>query len=312
MVVMLHISQQLEQLNSNLHILTDWLNLGLVLFFCMSGYLYSGREISSRGWYLHRYKEIVIPSIITVILALVIYSLCFEIPEKSIIIYSLISGLGFESFVPNGWMFEQLWFLTYILICYLSVPFIQKIKVKKMSEIQFWCLLILATIVFQCCAFLVKRFLPVPTLSWGVFLRFYLTYFIFRRYEDEKKKKVYKWMTILSILLLLAVCYVRYFLNTVGVFESVAELFFIYSQTIIGTTMFYYLRKLFQIHKFSKKLLRISDKYSYAIYLTHCLFIGYSTSVIYNCGNIVVGIIVALLLTALSSFCVTAISDRLK
>lgn len=49
MVVVLHISQQLERLNPQLHILTDWLNLGLVLFFCISGYLYSNRTISPMG-----------------------------------------------------------------------------------------------------------------------------------------------------------------------------------------------------------------------------------------------------------------------
>lgn len=108
MVVILHIFQQLERLNPYVHILTDWLNLGLVLFFCMSGYLYSNRTISHGGWMLHRYKEIVIPSIITVIATLVVYSLCIEVPSVRIIVYSLLSGLGAEAFVPDGWMFIQL------------------------------------------------------------------------------------------------------------------------------------------------------------------------------------------------------------
>lgn len=86
---------------------------------------------------LHRYKEIVIPSIITVIATLVVYSLCIEVPSVRIIVYSLLSGLGAEAFVPDGWMFIQLWFLTYILVCYLSVPFIQKIQVRDMSELRF-------------------------------------------------------------------------------------------------------------------------------------------------------------------------------
>ena len=43
MVVVLHISQQMEKVNSHLHFVTDWLNLGLVMFFCISGFLYSGR-----------------------------------------------------------------------------------------------------------------------------------------------------------------------------------------------------------------------------------------------------------------------------
>ncbi|MGM9600099.1 MAG: acyltransferase family protein [Faecousia sp.] len=192
-VVVLHILQQLERMNSNLHILTDWCNLGLVLFFCMSGYLYSSRTITQRGkWLWHRYKEIVIPSIITVIATLVVYLLCVEIPDGKVIAYSLVSGLGFESFVPNGWMFIQLWFLTYILFCYLSVPFIQKIKVCDMSEMQFWGMLIAGTAVIQGGSMLLKRLFDISVLSWGVLLRFYLSYFIYRRYENnDRQKKVY-------------------------------------------------------------------------------------------------------------------------
>ena len=44
MVVTLHIFQQLEKNLPEIHIATDWLNLGLVLFFCISGFLYSRRN----------------------------------------------------------------------------------------------------------------------------------------------------------------------------------------------------------------------------------------------------------------------------
>ena len=49
LVVVLHIFQQMERTNPDIHVATDWLNLGLVLFFGISGFLYSGREIDSGG-----------------------------------------------------------------------------------------------------------------------------------------------------------------------------------------------------------------------------------------------------------------------
>lgn len=313
MVVILHIFQQLERLNPYVHILTDWLNLGLVLFFCMSGYLYSNRTISHGGWMLHRYKEIVIPSIITVIATLVVYSLCIEVPSVRIIVYSLLSGLGAEAFVPDGWMFIQLWFLTYILVCYLSVPFIQKIQVRDMSEFRFWGMLSVATVVLQSVTMLIKVVAPVPTLSCGVLLRFYLTYFVYRRYTScNERKKVYRWMTVFSACLFPIVCFVRYILCPDGTLGVIAELLFIYTQTIMGTVFFYYLYEFFRKHPIHDRLIKVSDKYSYAVYLTHCLFIGYETSLIFKCPNIVLGILAALLATAVASICLMAITKKLK
>ncbi|MDD3138321.1 MAG: hypothetical protein PHX08_05025 [Lachnospiraceae bacterium] len=50
MVVLLHIFQRLGNSNSSFHYFSDWLNLGLVLFFVISGFLYSDRVIKkSRG-----------------------------------------------------------------------------------------------------------------------------------------------------------------------------------------------------------------------------------------------------------------------
>ena len=312
MVVVLHILQQFERISSHLHILTDWCNLGLVMFFCISGYLYSSRTINE-GWIWHRYKEIVIPSIITVIATLVVYSLCFEIPDKKIIVYSLVSGLGFEALVPNGWMFIQLWFLTYILFCYLSVPFIQKIKVRDMSEIQFWGMLVASTAVFQGGAMLINRVIDIPTLSWGVLLRFYLPYFLYRRYGgNNRQKKVYEWMVLVSIILFIITCFARYVVHFDGVAGAIAELLFIYTQTIIGTVIFHFLRNFFQEHRISEKLLKLSDKYSYSVYLTHCFFIGYSTSIIFKCRSVVVGTVMAILLTVIASVFVTNITTQIK
>lgn len=280
----------------------------------MSGYLYSNREINNCGrWILYRYREIALPSIITVIVTLAVYSLSVEIPDAEIILYSVLSGLGFEVFVPNGWMFIQLWFLTYILICYLSVPLIQKIRVQEMSEWKFWGMLAVFTVVFQGGTTLIKSIVSIPTLSWGVLLRFYLTYFVYRRYTGcNERKKVYRWMTFFSAILLPIVCYVRYFLCPDGTLGAISELLFIYTQTILGTVLFYYLHEFFLKHPINKKITMISDKYSYAVYLTHCLFIGYNTSIIFKCGNIAIGILAAVFLTAVASIVLVAVTNKLK
>ena len=74
-VVALHICQATEKLNDNIHYFTEWLNLGLVMFFCISAYLYSKKEITNvYNWYIHRYSEIAIPSLILGIITIVVFT----------------------------------------------------------------------------------------------------------------------------------------------------------------------------------------------------------------------------------------------
>lgn len=69
-VVLLHIVQHFSYTYPKISIFSDWLNLGLVLFFVISAFLYSKRNIN-RGeygkWIAHRYAEIAIPSVFTTV-----------------------------------------------------------------------------------------------------------------------------------------------------------------------------------------------------------------------------------------------------
>ncbi len=198
-------------------------------------------------------------------------------------------------------MFIQYWFLTYILVCYLSILAIHRLDVKKMSEITFWSLLFCASVVFQVASFVLGR-LGLPSLSWGVLLRFYLVYFLFRRYDTaEAQKRVFIHLTACLLPMLIVTCMVRYTLQLEGVHAAVGELIFIYTQTLMGSVLFYWTYRFFTRCRLPQRLLDISDRYSYPVYLTHCLFIGYSTSVIWRFENAALGIAVALMCTAAAS-----------
>lgn len=316
MVVLLHIFQYLGEKYNRANYFSDWLNLGLVMFFAISGFLYSNRTIKSRigGWIAHRYKELAIPSIVVTIVTLVVYNFFVKNLSVERVFYSLLSGLGFEAFVPDGWMFIQLWFLTYILVCYITVPVIQRINVSQMSEFCFWGMIVGATLIFQGIGSGISLIVGMPTLSWGVLLRFYLAYMLFKRYpiKTEKCRKCMMLLSGLAILMIGVIIYVRYIWMPQGVIGSVAELLFIYTQTLAGIVLFYWLYVLLSHVNVNEKLLELSDKYSYSVYLTHCLFIGYSTSVIGRCSNIYIGILAALLCTAVSSILLEKISGLIK
>lgn len=302
-VVLLHIFQQYEPLVPNLRIGTDWLNLGLVMFFTISAFLYSEREITQTGkWLLKRFRDLLVPSLLVGLCTLVVFFLTGH-RDYSRIGDTLLSCLGLQVWCRDSWLFVQLWFLSYILFCYLTVPWIQKIRCKDCSNLKFWGFLIGSTFGAQVLVFLLERFLNVTLLSVGMLLRFYLPYFLLRRY-DIHSKQLQKTMFVLSgaaVLAMVATCLCRY-TELVPLPDAIRELTFIYTQTLVGTVCFYWLYRGLSRIQIPGSILKLSDTYSYPVYLTHCLFIGYSTSVIRAFNHSAYGVLLALLLTAAASF----------
>lgn len=107
-------------------------------------------------------------------------------------------------------------------------------------------------------------------------------------------------------------CIVRYVLQPEGVLAALGELLFIYTQTLAGSVLFYWMYRFFTGCRLPRRLLDVSDRYSYPVYLTHCLFIGYSTSVIRRFDNAAIGITVALICTAVASVVLYRIVDFCK
>lgn len=301
-VVVLHITQQLERIVYPIRYATDWLNLGLVIFFCISAFLYSQREITNvPKWYLHRYLEIAIPSLIVGIVTVALFcTKGFLGADK--ILGSLLSCIGLQVYAQDSWMFIQLWFITYLLFFYLTVPLVQKIKCKETSAFKFWAIMAVTVMVLQAASVVIETAMGITLLSVGILLRFYLPYFVFKRYdiEGEEIKPVMYVFTAASIIAIGVACWIRYTPN-IGIPVAVAELLFVYVQTVAGFTLFYWLYKGFAWVKTYNTMLRLADKYSYEIYLTHCMFIGYSTSLIWSANNIVAGIVAALAATLGSS-----------
>ena len=302
MVVTLHITQQYEAVFPRILYVTEWLNLGLVMFFCVSAYLYSKREITEvPKWYMHRYIDIAVPSLLVGGCTLAVFAFKGKLTSNQIL-STLLSCAGLEIYAPYPWMFVQLWFLTYILFFYLSVPLIQKIDCKKSGDLQFWAVFAGILVAVQAVSLVFERITGLELLSTGILLRLYLPYFLFRRYDiDGKKiKPAIFVITVLSVLMIIATCIVRYFCVSL-LPAGLVELFFIYTQSIAGTALFYWLYLAIQKLKGYPWILKISDMLSYEVYLTHCLFIGYATSLIKRFHYRWYGVVLALVMTLISS-----------
>lgn len=316
MVVMLHVVQRICIITDiKLQPLSDWLNLGLVMFFGISAYLYALRkEIKvPLKWFQKRYMSLIVPSIVTVIGACVIYSVLIEPIGAKRIWIAVMSGIGFEAFLTDGWIFVQLWFLTYILVCYMTVPLLCKLPIEKIISKKFG-VGILGIIVVQIIFFIVEKIIPFPFLSAGVLLRFYIPYVIYRKY-DIRSKECKKLMTIGAVVCIpsiIVISVIRYGIQLTGTMAVIGELAFIYIQTLVGIVLFYWLYLAFDQIKFNERILRILDRYSYPVYLTHCFFVGYSTSQLDKFENKFLGIVIALLYTVIASFVVEKLAGFIQ
>ena len=103
-----------------------YLNIGVQIFFFVSGYLYAKKEIKDyKKFYKTRLIKILFPLSILVISLIIIEKLFFN---KTYSLIQMISNiLGFGVFNGIIEVISNTWFVSYILICYIITPIIQKI-----------------------------------------------------------------------------------------------------------------------------------------------------------------------------------------
>ena len=119
----------------------EFFNVGVMIFMFMSGCL-SYRKDYDRKWIKDRLKRILPEYFIFVIIYLLVTVLFLHAryTAKQILVnFFVLQGLFTESGLPN---ILHLWFVTYILICYLSTPY----AVKIMSRVDRKKLVIIAII----------------------------------------------------------------------------------------------------------------------------------------------------------------------
>ena len=163
---------------------TFLLNIGVQIFFCISGFLYGHKEISSwREWGIGRMKKLYLPFIL----------FCLPVIEYVAICYGGITWINYLAYLTMGQVvfgevlqLAHLWFISAIVICYLITPVLQKIR--KWSDIAL-IVLIIATIIEY--AFIRFRLFHY---SWLFLYSFaYL-------YANSRYKKVY---AVLSALIMM-------------------------------------------------------------------------------------------------------------
>ncbi len=244
--------------------LAFWFNVGVQMFFCISGFLYGQKQIKNPlDFIVKNFKKILVPYFCFLLPAIMLYFLfargyiSFASAVRAVLCSGTIDGIG------------HLWFISYILFCYVITPYLYAFCDKLKG---FKCKYVLVIFLF---VLMLGQVLFIVHGSFFVFSRLccyiigYFLSFLLNQYG-------YGLFKLLSYILS-SVCFVA---NAVRiVFKYLLQHYFWgfnyfeqYSHVLLGISIFLIIYILLKNIKKSN-LLIISDKYSYYIYIVHQLLI---------------------------------------
>lgn len=292
--------------------LAFWMNIGVQIFLCMSGYLYGGKKIECvTTWYKKQYFKIMKPLwILLTVLAAVI--LITKMGELSITALGL-SYLGTAGFgtLPE---LTHTWFITYILCCYLITPLLQSMKLGKTEKLPFFILRLLFLLAVLEILYLSRIVNLLPQ-----YLACYIVgyYFSQRQLGEGGGGKDIRRLTILvtgvALVLLPVRLYIQYGNLDIGLpaWDLIRTQITEWHHTVLGIALFFILLLIFDKRKPKYGvILRCSDKYSYCIYLVHQIFIMNTFSLLYITDFIIINAAVTIVVILLASFVLKQLTER--
>lgn len=279
--------------------LAYWLNSGVQIFLFISGFLYGQRLEQCDFCFLKRsFKKILVDYYICIFWCLGLHAICVRefIPLKELFKLFLCYGFGNISSVSH------LWFIPIILFCYLITPMVGTIIKEQFTCINFKNVL--------------KALCGICVLY--VLLKLFFSYFIAEMVICYcfallvgKLKTMYedKWLGVMALLMgpiALLVNGVRIYLNYIErislqgeTMKTIYESFEQCTRVALGITLFllFYAVYHYRLNKVKKfqRLLDLSDKYSYDVYLGHQIWILGSFSILQTNLPLLVRLILVIL-----------------
>ena len=114
----------------------QFFNVGVPIFFLISGYLHSQKPISNIvKWYVRKFKRVCIPLYIFLSILFILYVIAKLPIHVSVWLQTIVPICGLTQNYISGC--GHLWFLTHLLICYLITPFLQKKCILQRAHIAF-------------------------------------------------------------------------------------------------------------------------------------------------------------------------------
>lgn len=268
-------------------VLAWWFNVGVQIFLFMSGFLYGTKNIENPiSWIKKRFARIALPYYILVISVCLFY-LVFA---RNLLSVNgiFINGLFLQGFATGLPGIEHLWFLSYILLCYLITPILQAVDISdhKNSVAIFFSKLLFLLLFLQILNYLTVINISVPNLGAYIIGYYFSRRFFYHAQADSlpTNKPLARTCTVIFTACILTtplVIYLEYFYQE-GLFSVLYPykyILFACNHTLLGISLFLAMYFLFN-RIYNRKeynavnhVLQFSDEYSYPIYITHQIFI---------------------------------------
>ena len=278
----------LQALNNN----WAWIfNVGVQIFFLVSGYLYGNKEILDwKKYYKKRFVKIYIPFIVFFICVLPLY-ISRDLFSTKLTIIHILNLQGLFGTYPG---ITHLWFLTAIMLCYFITPILQKLK--KYSTIFLVVGLILVTLNYA----VFKK--QITRIDW--FFLYSVGYF----YPNIKPYM----KTTFNILVVIAFVFILFnfswpkLLDYNGVYTRVFHDVLAFLIVFNAITFFKWF-KITNIHPFIRQF----DKYSFYVYITHHIFILGPFSLVYLTRFLLLNIAIIIAMIILATTLNIYISEKI-
>ncbi len=250
-------------------ILSQMFNVGVPIFFMISGYLYYGRDMPKNifAWFLKRIMKLVLPLEILILILFVFYTIASVNVPTSTWISNIIPICGItQDYLPGC---GHLWFISHILICYTLVPLLIKIKSKK--EIKPSVLLVIYLIVAIASAYTLPQIFNTLVHS---ILSFLIGFHILPKMKPR-----------LSASLFIGVCSIA--IRVIGwlwLDNTVFYTCFLSAVThkVLAISIIFSLCAMYEkisLLQRADKILKSAAKYTYEFYLIHQVFMDGPTAI---------------------------------
>ena len=284
-----------------------WFNVGVQLFLFISGWLYANKKIDNyKKFYLKEFIKILLPYYIYLMIISIIYYIFIpgNINIKDIILSLLLcrtlKGLS------------HLWFIRYIILCYLLLPLLYKIfNDKKLNKKTIVRILVLFFL-FELLGLLTKNFIN------GTWINCFIVGLLISRYKDILKKRILlSCLAFTSIVLIGIEIIIKYIINIKfqGILSMIFNKYCNICHLLLCILLFFVLRTVYIVLKKEKNknyILDFTDKYSYFIYITHHIYILGMLSFFKYIDNVYLAVFFIIVATLVSAYFLYLITNLLK
>ncbi len=235
------------------NVLAWWFNVGVQIFLFMSGYLYGTKKINKPlSFYRKNFQKILVSYCVVVIPVLLVEFFALKLFEIKELFLALVLVR-----VPGG---AHLWFVPVILLCYLITPFLYFFfRDENEEKRSFW---IKCAIIFM---LIVALSFVANGIAW--------LFCYFMGFAVRKLVKYYNLTAYITAAVAFVLNFIQILLEYIlkSDFKGLT-LITNYAHIALGALLFFVMKSLFSGIGESK-ILKLSDAFSYEVYLVHHFFI---------------------------------------